>query len=157
MLVQAKRRYLSDGPRRVCYMEIVLCSVVELGHCHFRGISCHLCSIGISHRFGIACKYWVPSDEDWSITLSFAATASRTNTNRPQQRGWARLTKLINGSYSGFTDINNSHTVYPNDYDFFYCTTITHIAFSELDGSPWSLVQMLMSPSGWIVFTSALP
>lgn len=30
----------------------------EFGHCHFRGISCHLCSIEFSHRFVLACKYW---------------------------------------------------------------------------------------------------
>lgn len=27
------------------------------GHCHFRGISCHLRSIEFSHRFVLACKY----------------------------------------------------------------------------------------------------
>lgn len=77
-------RYLSDGPRCICYTEILSCSVVELGHCHFQGISCHLCSIEFSHRFGIACKYWVLAEEGCRRAVSLVVTASRTGVNTPQ-------------------------------------------------------------------------
>lgn len=86
-----QRAYLSNGPWWICYMEILSCSVVEFGHCHFRGISCHLCSIEFSHKFGLACKYWVLAAEVWRSAVS--STSDKKLWALVQ--GWARLTKVL--------------------------------------------------------------
>jgi hypothetical protein len=41
------------------------------GHCHFRGISCHLRSIEFSHRFVLACKYSEPAEKGALFLVTF--------------------------------------------------------------------------------------
>ena len=84
VLGEKKREYLSDGPWWACYIQILSCCVVKFGHCHFRGISCHLCSIEFSHRSGLACKYWFLAEED----CEFSTTSLWTIMNRLLAQGW---------------------------------------------------------------------
>lgn len=40
------------------FVRFLSCFVVEFGHCHLSGTSCHLHSVEFSHSFRLACKYW---------------------------------------------------------------------------------------------------